>query len=338
MKADVWSLYRHMLRSRKFEEVVSILWQQGKISGEMHLGVGEEGIVAGVVPQLQEGDALTLDHRGTSALVMRGVGLELLLRELLGHSDGLCKGMGGHMHLFSHEHLAASSGIVGASGPAAVGFALAGQQLRPGSVAVAFFGDGAINQGALMESFNLAVVWELPVIFVCKNNDWAITTRSDAVTGGTVSQRAASFGLPVVDVNGVDVESVWEVAAQAFARARNGDGPTFIHATCARMEGHFLGDPTVKTAKNPVAGFKPYAGPLARAATASGGASLAQRVAGLKSISTMIRRTMADQHWRRRDPLQALRRKLYVDEIRLDQIEQDISQEIQQVVESALAD
>lgn len=337
MKPDVWLLYRQMLRSRKFEEAVSVLWQQGKISGEMHLGVGEEGIIAGVVAQLQDGDALTLDHRGTSALVVRGVDLLLLLRELLGCSDGLCGGMGGHMHLFSREHLAASSGIVGASGPAAAGFALAGQQLRPGSVAVAFFGDGAINQGMLMEAFNLAVVWELPVIFVCKNNEWAITTRSDAVTGGTVSQRAASFGLPVADVNGVDVESVWEVAAQAFARARNGDGPTFIHAACARMEGHFLGDPTVKTARNLVAGLKPYAGPLARAATASGGASLAERVAGLKSISTMIRRTMADQHWRRRDPLQALRRKLYVDKARLDQIEQEVIQEIRDVVESALA-
>ena len=118
MNADLWLLYEHMLRSRLFEDAVTHIWNQGKISGEMHLSVGEEAIVAGTVTQLQDGDAMALDHRGTSPLVMRGVNLVLLLREFLGLPDGLCGGQGGHMHLFSREHLAASSGIVGASGPA----------------------------------------------------------------------------------------------------------------------------------------------------------------------------------------------------------------------------
>src|SRR4030042_416765 len=134
----------------------------------MHSGTGEEAIIAGVVTQLREGDAMALDHRGTAALLMRGVDPVLILRELLGRPDGLCGGMGGHMHLFSPAHLAASSGIVGAAGPAAVGFALANLHLRPGKVAVAFFGEGATNQGMLLESWNLAAAWKLPVLFVCK--------------------------------------------------------------------------------------------------------------------------------------------------------------------------
>jgi pyruvate dehydrogenase E1 component alpha subunit len=177
MEPDLWSLYRQMLRSRRFEEAVKDLWEKGEISGEMHLGVGEEAIAAGVVAHLEKGDALVLDHRGTPPLVARGVDLVLLLREFLGRTDGLCCGMGGHMHLFSAEHCAASSGIIGASGPMAAGFGLAAQYLRPETVAVGFFGEGAMNQGMLMESLNLAVAWKLPVVFVCKDNKWALTTQ-----------------------------------------------------------------------------------------------------------------------------------------------------------------
>jgi pyruvate dehydrogenase E1 component alpha subunit len=118
MNPDLWDLYRQMLRSRLFEAAVMRLWREGKISGEMHLGRGEEAIAAGVVAHLQDGDALALDHRGTAPLLMRGMDPVLLLREFLGRADGLCAGMGGHMHLFSPSHLAASSGIVGAAGPA----------------------------------------------------------------------------------------------------------------------------------------------------------------------------------------------------------------------------
>ena len=132
MPPELWSLYALMLKSRLFEEAIAGLWHDGLISGEMHLGTGEEAIIAGVVAQLREGDAMALDHRGTAALLMRGVDPVLILRELLGRPDGLCGGMGGHMHLFSKEHLAASSGIVGAAGPTAAGFALAAQYLQPG--------------------------------------------------------------------------------------------------------------------------------------------------------------------------------------------------------------
>ncbi|MCP4575449.1 MAG: thiamine pyrophosphate-dependent dehydrogenase E1 component subunit alpha, partial [Deltaproteobacteria bacterium] len=156
MKTDLWELYRQMLRSRLFENEVIKLWNNGKIPGEMHMGIGEEAIVAGVVTQLKNDDAMAIDHRGTPQFIMRQVDPVALLREFFGHPQGLCCGRGGHMHLFSKTDLMATSGIVGASGPAAVGFALAGKHLRPKSLSVAFFGEGAMNQGMLMEAMNLA--------------------------------------------------------------------------------------------------------------------------------------------------------------------------------------
>jgi pyruvate dehydrogenase E1 component alpha subunit len=134
-----------MFKSRYFEQSIADLWYKGLISGEMHLGMGEEAIVAGILSNLVDGDAMALDHRGTPPLLMRGIDMEKLLKEFLGHEDGLCSGYGGHMHLFSKEHLVASSGIVGASAPVAVGFALAGRKLRPGTISIAFMGEGAIN-------------------------------------------------------------------------------------------------------------------------------------------------------------------------------------------------
>ncbi len=196
MAPELWSLYAVMLKSRLLEEAIAKMWHDGLISGEMHLGTGEEAIIAGVVPQLREGDAMALDHRGTAALLMRGVDPVLIVRELLGRPDGLCGGKGGHMHLFSKAHLAASSGIVGAEGPNAAGFALAAQFLRPGAISVAFFGEGAMNQGMLMESLNLASVWSLPVLFVCKDDGWAITTQSERVTGGELNDTRARAGRP----------------------------------------------------------------------------------------------------------------------------------------------
>ncbi|RKX74516.1 MAG: thiamine pyrophosphate-dependent dehydrogenase E1 component subunit alpha, partial [Spirochaetes bacterium] len=219
-------MYALMLKSRLFEEAVSKLWYDGLISGEMHLGTGEEAIIAGVITHLKDGDAMALDHRPTAAMLMRGVDPVLILREMLGFPDGLCSGMGGHMHLFSREHLAASSGIVGAEGPTAAGFALAAQYLRPGSVAVAFFGDGAMNQGMLMESMNLASVWRLPLLFVCKDDGWAITTQSHRVTGGDLKERARGLGVPAFEVDGADASAVWEAALKAIESARSGEGPT----------------------------------------------------------------------------------------------------------------
>jgi acetoin:2,6-dichlorophenolindophenol oxidoreductase subunit alpha len=148
LPADGWALYEAVLRSRLFETEVNRLWKRGLISGEMHLGAGEEAVCAGIVPQLRDGDALALDHRAMPALLMRGVSPVAVPREFLGREDGLRRGRGSHMHLSPPELLAASTGIVGASGPMAAGFALAAQHLRPSCVAVAFLSEGAMADGA----------------------------------------------------------------------------------------------------------------------------------------------------------------------------------------------
>jgi TPP-dependent pyruvate/acetoin dehydrogenase alpha subunit len=336
MSPDLWSLYRQMLRSRLFEEAVARLWYDGAISGEMHQGTGEEAVVVGVVSQLEDGDAMALDHRGTAPLAMRGVDLVSLLREFLGQPDGLCGGMGGHMHLFSPVHLAASSGIVGAEGPAVVGFALAARRLRPGKLAVAFFGEGAMNQGMLLEALNLAVAWNLPAIFVCKDTDWAITTRSQSVTGGDLTKRARGFGLQAVDVDGTDVEAVWGAARGAMQRARQGEGPTFLHARCVHLDGHFLDDPLLAIARHPVREMVPMVWPLAKAFLSPKGAPIKERAASLWSILSSIRRAGEDLgEARQRDPLVRARQKLTSDPDRLQALEDEVALDIQQAVESA---
>jgi TPP-dependent pyruvate/acetoin dehydrogenase alpha subunit len=337
--ADLWKLYPLMLRSRLFEEAVSKLWQEGLISGEMHLGTGEEAIVAGVVSQLRGEDAMALDHRGSAALIMKGVDPVMILRELLGYPDGLCGGMGGHMHLFSKEHLAASSGIVGASGPIAAGFGLAAKLMRPGSVAVAFFGDGAINQGMLMESLNLASVWNLPVVFVCKDDNWSITTKSDEMTGGQLSDRAKAFGMPAIEGDGLDVSAVWQSAEVAIQRGRSGNGPTFLHFNCVHLEGHFLGFQPIRVVRTPVKEIPKVAVPLTRSFLNAGGAGFSQRLAGLKTVVATILDTLRDARRNpANDPVKRARIALESDQDRLRQLEDQIEKDFGVSLVAAMAE
>jgi pyruvate dehydrogenase E1 component alpha subunit len=213
------------------------------------------------------------------------------------------------MHLFAPDRMAASSGIVGASGPAACGFAFANQHLRPGKVAVAFFGEGAMNQGMLLESINLAAAWFLPVIFVCKDNGMAITTPSKKITAGDLCMRARGLGAHATSVDGADVQAVWYAAREAVERAREGDGPTFLHATCQRPDGHFLGDPLLRIVHKPVEELKSKVGPLMKAAT-SAGASLGERAASLGSIVNVLGRAGQMRRLGRRDPLQRQGKRL----------------------------
>jgi pyruvate dehydrogenase E1 component alpha subunit len=336
MEPDGVELYRKMLTCRRVEEAIAALWHEGRISGEMHLGIGEEGINAGVMDHLGEGDAVALDHRGTAGMVLRGVDIAAIIKECLGAADGLCGGMGGHMHLFSKDHLAASSGIVGAAGPTACGFALAAQHLRPGKVAVAFFGEGAMNQGMLLESMNLAAAWELPVVFVCRDNAMAITTPSASVTGGDLEERARGLGVPARQIDGVDVERVWRAAGEMIDRARGGRGPSYVRATCVRPEGHFLGDPLVRIARRPVAELKPKIGPLVSAAASSRGASIPQRLASLSRITSMIGRTARTQLGSARDPVSRWRKHLVIGSEELETLEQAVEGIVGKAVEEAL--
>lgn len=302
-------LYLQMCRIRCTERALSTLWHDGLISGEMHLGIGEEAVAAGVVSALRDGDALALDYRSTPPLVARGVALESLLLEVLGSPDGLCGGRAGHMHLMSRPHLAAASGIVGAPGPLACGFGLAAKRQADGGVAVAFFGDGAVNEGMLMESLNLAAAWRLPVVFVCKDNGWAITTRSGALTGGGLHRRLRAFGLPVSRVDGGDVLQVERAARRVVARARGGAGGSVLLARCARPEGHFLGDPLVRLT-SAIGELSAEVRPLVGRLRDQPGAPVPQRLAALLSVARRGATARSDRAWRRRDPLRRAARRL----------------------------
>lgn len=327
-------LYRLMVRARKFEEALSSLWRRGFISGELHLGTGEEAVAAGFVSHLENGDALCLDHRSTPPLVCRGLPLEPILLELLGSSKGLCSGWGGHMHLLSKEYLAASSGIVGSSTPLALGFALANKHLRPGKVALCFFGEGAMNQGMVLESLNLACVWKLPVIFVCKDNRWAITTRSRSVTAGSLRKRAGAYGMPAWKINGLKVDQVSRYAHRAIERARKGKGPSFILARCSRIDGHFLGDPLFRIFEEPLDQVKTITPPLVSSALAKPGATIPLRARALGCIGKAIALAGADRANRFNDPLWVSGR-LVAEEKRVE-IEAQVSDEIESAVRKSL--
>ncbi len=334
MEPDLWSLYRQMLRSRRFETAIIDLWAQGSISGEMHLGVGEEAIAVGVVAHLRDGDALSLDHRGTPPLVARGVDLVLILRELLGQESGLCGGQGGHMHLFSREHLAASSGIVGAACPAAVGFALANRQLRPGAIAVAFFGEGAMNQGMVMEALNLAAAWTLPLVVICKDNDWAITTESHAVTGGDLADRARALGVPAESVDGTDPEAVHSALARLVPDVRDGAGPRFLLAGCPRLDGHMAGFIMDRLAHSPIRQGTALLGRVAAAATARGG-GLREKASSLGDMARTLKRARTDHRDNSEDPLRTVARRLEPDDV--EAALEAATEEMEQVREAAMA-
>jgi TPP-dependent pyruvate/acetoin dehydrogenase alpha subunit len=336
MPPDLWSLYGLMYKSRTFEEAVRQIWKDGKISGEMHLGMGEEAIVAGIIYQLIEGDAMALEHRGTPPMLMRGVDPVALLREFLGKPDGLCGGMGGHMHLFAPDKLAASSGIVGAAGPAAAGFALAAQMLRPGTVSIAFFGDGATSAGMLMEAMNLAVVWKLPVVFVCKDNNWAISTPADTTVGGNLLARAQAFGMKATEVDGADVLAVSAAAEAAFQHSRSGNGPVFLWAHCVHVEGHFLGDGLLDMFRRPIYSFRKRVWPMVKGFFRKGGASRGERMASMRQILQQVF-SAQDQTSKQKDPLVRTRQALVRrDAKRLADMEAAIQREIQQIVATAL--
>lgn len=329
------ALFRQMARIRHFEQATAVLWRQGLIGGEMHLGVGEEAIAAGVVAHLRDGDGLAVDHRSTPPLVARGVDLEAMLLEMLGSPHGLCRGHGGHMHMLSASHLAASSGIVGAGAPLACGFALAAQRLRPGAVGVGFFGEGAMNQGMLLEALNLAQAWRLPVLFICKDNRWAITTRSRGVTGGDLTERARAFGMPARRVDGLDVRAVFGAAGELVERARRGGGPGFLLARCRRPHGHFLGDPVLRVLEAPLREGRALSGPLLEAVRAQPGADRRSRAAALARVGGVLAAASAERGSRRADPLRRARRLLPAAEAA--RIEREAVAEVRAAVAGALA-
>jgi TPP-dependent pyruvate/acetoin dehydrogenase alpha subunit len=233
-------MYRQMMTIRHFDRRAVEEFHAGHIPGVVHAYIGEEAVAVGVCAALRRDDKIVSTHRGHGHTIAKGADINLMMAELLGRSNGYCHGKGGSMHIadFSVGMLGAN-GIVGAGMPIATGAALAAQLEGSDRVAVAFFGDGASNEGAFHGSLNLASIWKLPVIYVCENNRWAVSVpASYALSVEDVSARAAGYNMPGVAVDGTDVLAVHEATEQAVRRARAGGGPTLIECKTYRWRIH----------------------------------------------------------------------------------------------------
>jgi pyruvate dehydrogenase E1 component alpha subunit len=240
----VIDLYTRMLRIRRFEEQVGKLFAQGQLPGFVHLYIGEEAVGVGVCCALRDDDYITSTHRGHGHVIAKGGDFDRMMAELFGKAAGYCKGKGGSMHIadFSIGMLGAC-GIVGGGIPVAVGAALSAYYRGTDQVAVAFFGDGAANEGSFHESLNLASTLKLPMIFVCENNQYGEFTPSiKAMNIRDIALRAQGYGIPGVIADGTDALAMYEVAAEAVGRARRGEGPTLIEAKTHRRGGHAEGE------------------------------------------------------------------------------------------------
>jgi len=257
-REELVEMYRMMNLQRVFEENAVAYFKQGIVIGNMHMYVGEEAVATGVCKVLNKDDYIASTHRCDGHLIAKGADINAMMAELMGRENGICAGRAGKMHQTAPEvGLLSANGIVGASETLATGHALYCSLYAPGRVAVAFFGDGGGNQGAFHEAMNMAALWKLPVIFVCENNHYAISTRVDTSTAmGTFYQRAAGYGVPGVLVNGNDVLEVYAAAKEAVERARRGEGPTFIECDTYRLRGHHEGDEQTYRTREEVAEVK----------------------------------------------------------------------------------
>ncbi|MDW8063375.1 MAG: thiamine pyrophosphate-dependent dehydrogenase E1 component subunit alpha [Candidatus Caldarchaeum sp.] len=240
-KDKLLKMLRKMIEIRKFEECVERLYREGRIQGPTHLYIGQEGVAVGVVEALDKEDVVISNYRGHGHGIARGVPMKAVLGEILGRSVGTCKGLGGSMHapISVDYNIPLATAIVGSGIPIAVGVALGFQYRKSRNVAVAFFGDGAVNTGAFHEALNLAAVWNLPVLFVCENNLYAMTTSFKSVFAGeSIASRAACYGMPSYIVSGSDVVEVYQTAVGALERIRSGGGPAFIECRTYRFKGH----------------------------------------------------------------------------------------------------
>lgn len=245
-------LYKDMVLGRNFEDLCAKMYYRGKMFGFVHLYNGQEAVSSGVVKALNHSDYVCSTYRDHVHALSKGVPAKEVMAELFGKETGCCKGRGGSMHIFSAPHnFLGGFAFIGEGIPVAVGAAFQSlyskkvlKEAGEMKVAVAFFGDGTTNNGQFFESLNMAVLWKLPVIFVVENNQWAIGMahhRSSSVP--EIYKKASAFGLPSIEVDGMDVLAVHNVAKEAVARARSGEGPTLIEALTYRFRGHSLADP-----------------------------------------------------------------------------------------------
>jgi pyruvate dehydrogenase E1 component alpha subunit len=295
-------MYRQMAKIRSFEEQVQELYKTAKMPGLAHLYVGEEAVAVGVCEALRRDDFITSTHRGHGHCLAKGASVNRMFAELLGKESGYCRGKGGSMHIADPEtgNLGANA-IVGGGAGIATGAALSAQMRGSEQVAVCFFGDGALGQGLLYESMNMASLWKLPVIYVCENNLYGEYTPCGDTVAGEILGRARAFGIHAESINGQDVVLVYETMRRLVERARRGEGPAFLECKTYRYYGHHVGD------------------------------------VNREYRTREEEREWASKH----DPLQSLRGRLtkqgLVDAGVFERIERDVKTEIEQGVEFALA-
>lgn len=296
---DAARIYKLLLRVRRFDEKAYDLFGQGILPGSIHTYIGMEAVAVGVGINLEPQDYTIATHRGHGHCLMRGSDMKLMMAELLGKKTGLCRGKGGSMHIIDVERgMLGANGIVAQGIPIATGVGLSIQYRKSNQVCVCFFGDGASNAGVFHEGLNVSAVWKLPVVFVCENNQYALSVAAKKVTSvEDIADRAHGYGIPGIVVDGMDVTAVSEVARQAIDRARQGQGPTLMECKTYRFLGHSRGDPP----------YGPY-----------------------RSKEEVL-------EWKRRDPLIVFREKTRLEDSVIRAIEKEVEQELEEAVAFAMS-
>jgi len=299
------SLFERMTLIRLMEERLRADAAAGKLPGAVHLYIGQEAVAVGVCANLRDTDWITSTHRGHGHFLAKGGDPKAMMAEIWAKRTGICKGMGGSMHVADlSKGILGANGIVGGGFAIATGAALTAKLSGNGRVAVAFFGDGAANQGVFMECLNVSTLWQLPLVFVCEYNQFCEFTPTATVTAGEIADRARAFKIPCEVVDGNDVLAVWRAAAQAVEWARSGKGPAFIQAQTYRIQGHLEAEDLF------LAGGK-------------------------------YREKQEVEEWRKRDPIARLRERLLSDNVgtasQLDAISKKVAQTVEDAVRFAEA-
>jgi len=288
--------FREMLLIRRFEEKAGQMYGMGLIGGFCHLYIGQEAVVTGITMASEKGkDAQITGYRDHGHMLVMGLDPKGVMAELTGRQGGLSKGKGGSMHMFSNEHrFYGGNGIVGAQASLGTGLAFASRYTGDGSVSITYFGDGAANQGQVYESFNMAKLWNLPVVYIIENNKYAMgtsTERSSATTD--FSMRGASFNIPGEQVDGMDVRMVYDAAQRAIEHARSGKGPYILEMLTYRYRGHSMSDPAKYRSKDEVTKYRQERDPIeqVRARLLEGGSITEEE---LKKIETDIRAVVTE--------------------------------------------
>ncbi len=263
-KDQLLDWYRDMLLIRRFEEKAGQLYGMGLIAGFCHLYIGQEAVVVGVQGALEEGDQVITGYRDHGHMLATGMEADGVMAELTGRAGGYSKGKGGSMHMFSRDkQFFGGHGIVGAQVPIGAGLAFADKYKENGKISATYFGDGAANQGQVYETFNMAKLWDLPVLFIIENNQYAMGTSVQRASSEThLYKRGISFGIPGEEVDGMDVVAVYEAAKKAADHARSGKGPYILEMKTYRYRGHSMSDPAKYRTRDEVNSYRDTKDPI----------------------------------------------------------------------------